>query len=134
MKRLLCLLLSALLLFFLCACADKKDKESDKGSTEETKTTEEIQTEKGEEIATAEKNDEPVEIGTLPIIFGDDEKTNGNGDSNTSDSNSTSTPSTTTKKPTGNTTATVTTTTKKSDPGTTLGSGGVVETPIIPFN
>ena len=127
MKRILCILLAALMLVLLCSCADKKGEESKGDKAEETKTVEE--TGKVEEIATApdqgdDKDDGPAEIGTLPIIFGDDEKKDDQQtDSGDSGSDTkTEPPSTTTKKP-------PTTTTKT--PGN---NSGVVETPIIPFN
>ena len=133
MKRLLCLLLSAVLLISLCACAGKKD-EGGKGSSEEPKTAEKTQTDKGEEVVTApekdkEKDDAPVEIGTLPIIFedGNNEQKENDGGSTPPTTTGTNTPTTTTKKPES---ANKPTTTTKNP----LNNSGVVETPIIPFN
>ncbi len=130
MKRLLCLLLSAILLIFLCACAGKKDKDG-KGSSEDPKTAEETLT-GGEEVATApgqddDKDEGPVEIGTLPIIFEDEknEQNENEGSGSTPETTSgTNTPSTTTKKPE----------TPKPETPKTSSTKGVVETPIIPFN
>ena len=120
MKRLLCLLLSAVLLISLCACAGKKD-EGGKGSSEEPKTAEKTQTDKGEEVVTApekdkEKDDAPVEIGTLPIIFED-----GNNEQKENDGGSTPPTTTTTKKP------------ESENKPTTTSKPGALETPIIPF-
>ena len=144
MNRLFCLLLAAVILFSLCACADKKGEEkTDPQSTaeetatkEETVTSEETKT-TPEEIVKPATSEKPSEIGTLPIIFGD-------GDENKT--STTTKPSTTTKK-SGTTTTSKPGTTTTTKPGTTTskpstssnpllgsGDGKVVETPIIPFN
>ena len=125
MKQLLCTLLAGFILLSLCSCADKKGKEDgEKKTAEETKTV-------AEEILTApEQGDEgPTEIGTLPIIFGDEDEKKEDGN----------TPPTTTKKPPVSTTKAPDKDKDKDEdndvPPLLGGSDGtVVETPIIPFN
>ena len=136
MKRILCFLLVCTMLFTLCACADKKEKEENKTAeeTEQTEsTTEQTQTDPDLLVTAPDKDDKPQEIGTLPIIFGDGDETPPTSSSGTNQ------PTTTTKKP--GTTKKPTTTTKKpsdKDPDKDNpligGDGNIVETPIIPFN
>ena len=123
MKRLLCMLLAAFLIFLLCACADKKDDPKDGKDTEPsvTQTSEEKETDTPEEVVTApdsgdSETEKPDVIGTLPIIFEEDKKEDSSGDTPPT------TTTATTKKPT------VTTTAPQGN------SSGVLETPIIPFN
>lgn len=137
MKRLICLLLVALMIFPLCACGKKKEDEKEKPAAGQTQTEEKAETKtepSAEEIVTApEKNNEnPEEIGTLPIIF-DDQNKNENKD----EDNGTKTPSTTTKKPSTTTKKPSTSSSaNKNETPPLLGGneGTVVETPIIPFN
>lgn len=122
MKRLICICLATLMLLMLCACGDKKQEEKDK--PDETQTLEESKTSVPEEIVTAPEDDgteekKPEELGTLPIIFGDDKN-------DEQKDGQTNTPGTDVPK---------TSTTKKPPTTTTKGnSSTVVETPIIPFN
>lgn len=135
MKRLFCLLLAATMLFALCACADKKGKEETKETEQAQQTTSEsVETETDPEsdlLVTAPDDDKPDEIGTLPIIFGDEDDENDPPATSTTQKPGTTTtkkPTTTTKKPSGNDEN------DKDDNPLIGGNGNVVETPIIPFN
>ena len=137
MKRLICLLLTALILFSICACSKKKEEAKPK-ETEEQKATETKQESVHENVVVDPadgENGDATEIGTLPIIFGDEtENTDGGTETTppttTSTSGGTTTPPSTTKAPTSSTKAPTT-----SSSQSILGnSGTVVETPIIPFN
>ena len=117
MKRLFCLLLSALMILSLCACSPKKEEQK---KTAEPKVTEkkqeqtQSQTNPGEIADPDENAGDGTEIGTLPIIFEEDDQ----------------------KKPDDPSSETTPPTTSSSTQPPILGgdSGTVVETPIIPLN
>ena len=134
MKRLLCTLLAALVLLSLCACADKKGKDGKddkKSDAEQTVTQEEI-------LTAPDKKDPPTELGTLPIIFGDDdeEKNEGNGQNSDNQNNDNSGNTSTQKPPATSSSASSGNDNKsdKNDNDNNTGSSTVIETPIIPFN
>lgn len=120
MKRIFCLLLAVLTIFALCACSDKEKEKKSKNE----ETTEQTESKEAEEIVTAPDDDTPPEeIGSLPIIFGDEDPDQPKQDDPDVPTTSSKTPSTSSKAPSTST-----------PQNPIVGDGTVVETPIIPFN